>query len=241
MRGRNEDGSWISPFDPLEPYYNFMMKEANGWQTLWLVPHDVQGLINLLGGREKFCAKLDEFFSTPYHPKGIARDVTGMIGQYCQGNQPDQQAAYFYDWGGQPWKTQALIRRILSELYGSDRDGLGYPGMDDQGSTSSWYVMSALGFYPVNPAIPDYIIGSPIFDEATIHLGNGKDFVIVAENNSTKNIYIQSATLNGRPLNKPWFSHSDIANGGKLIFKMGAKPNKNWGVASDAAPPSMTE
>jgi predicted alpha-1,2-mannosidase len=97
MRGRNEDGSWISPFDPLEPYYNFMMKEANGWQTLWLVPHDVQGLINLLGGREKFCAKLDEFFSTPYHPRGIARDVTGLIGQYCQGNQPDQQSAYFYD------------------------------------------------------------------------------------------------------------------------------------------------
>jgi predicted alpha-1,2-mannosidase len=240
MRGRNEDGSWISPFDPLEPYYNFMMKEANGWQTLWLVPHDVQGLINLLGGREKFCAKLDEFFSTPYRPEGIARDVTGMIGQYCQGNQPDQQSAYFYDWGGQPWKTQELIRKILSELYGSDHDGLGYPGMDDQGSTSSWYVMSALGFYPVNPAVPDYIIGSPIFDEATIHLGDGKDFVIVAENNSTKNIYIQSATLNGRPLNKPWFSHSDIANGGKLIFKMGATPNKNWGVAPDAAPPSMS-
>ena len=240
MRGRNADGSWISPFDPLEPYYNFMMKEANGWQTLWLVPHDEAGLVSLLGGREKFCAKLDEFFSTPYHPKGIARDVTGMIGQYCQGNQPDQQSAYFYDYGGQPWKTQTLVREILRDMYGSDKDGLAYPGMDDQGSTSSWYVLSALGFYTVNPARPEYIIGSPLFDKATIHFGNGKDFVIVAKNNSAKNIYIQSAKLNGQPLNRPWFSHADIANGGRLEFVMGATPNKDWGSAPDAAPPSMS-
>ncbi len=241
MRGRREDGSWISPFDPLEPYYNFMMKEANGWQTLWLVPHDVHGLIALLGGREKFCAKLDEFFSTPYHPKGIARDVTGMIGQYCQGNQPDQQSAYFYDWGGQPWQTQRIVRQILRQLYGSDKDGLGYPGMDDQGSTSSWYVLSALGFYTVNPATPDYIIGSPLFDEATIHLGNGKNFVIIAHHNSEKNVYIQSATLNGQPLNRPWFRHAEIAGGGRLIFEMGSSPNQNWGSAPAAAPPSMSD
>lgn len=239
MRGRNEDGSWISPFDPLEPYYNFMMKEANGWQTLWLVPHDVPGLIRLLGGREKFCAKLDEFFSTPYYPKGIARDVTGMIGQYCQGNQPDQQAAYYYDYAGQPWKTQDLVRRILNRLYGSDQYGLAYPGMDDQGSTSSWYVLSALGFYTVNPARPEYMIGSPIFDEVKIHLGNGKIFVIVAKNNSGSNRYIQSASLNGKPLNRPWFSHADMADGGKLIFEMGPTPNRNWGSAPDATPPAF--
>jgi predicted alpha-1,2-mannosidase len=241
MRGRNEDGSWISPFDPREPYYNFMMKEASGWQTLWLVPHDEQGLINLLGGRENFAKKLDEFFTMPYHPTGIARDVTGMIGQYCQGNQPDQQAAYFYDWAGQPWKTQELVRKILRLLYGSDKAGLAFPGMDDQGSTSSWYVLSAMGFYTVNPARPEYIIGSPIFDEVTIHMGNGKDFVIIAKNNSGKNIYIQSATLNGKPLDKPWFSHSDIANGGKLAFVMGPTPNKKWGSAPEDAPPSMSQ
>ena len=126
-------------------------------------------------------------------------------------------------------------------MYGSDKYGLGFPGMDDQGSTSSWYVMSALGFYPVDPARPEYIIGSPIFDEATIHMGSGKDLVIVATNNSEKNIYIQSATLNGKPLNKPWFSHSDIANGGRLVFIMGPMPNKAWGAAPDAAPPSMTQ
>ncbi|MGH8024488.1 MAG: GH92 family glycosyl hydrolase [Limisphaerales bacterium] len=240
MRGRRKDGSWISPFDPREPYYNFMMKEANGWQTLWLVPHDVRGLIGLLGGREKFCAKLDEFFSTPYHPRGIARDVTGMIGQYCQGNQPDRQTPYFYDYAGQPWKTQKLVREILTELYGSDKAGLAYPGMDDQGSTSSWYVLSALGFFSTNPARPEYLIGSPLFGRATIHLGNGKDLVIVARHNSARNCYIQSAKLNGRPWNKPWFSQSDIAGGARLEFVMGPRPNMNWGSAPEDAPPSMT-
>lgn len=241
MRGRTADGKWISPFDPREPYYNFMMKEASGWSTLWLVPHDVQGLMNLLGGREKFTAKLDEFFSTPYNPKGICRDCTGMIGQYVQGNQPDQQAAYYYDWAGQPWKTQALIRRILTTLYGSDQYGVGFPGMDDGGATSSWYVMSAMGFYPVDPSSPDYILGSPLFNHVTIHMGNGKNFEIVARNNSAKNIYIQSATMNGKPWNKTWFSHDDIANGARLVLVMGPEPNKQWGVAPDSAPPSMSK
>ena len=240
MRGKTADGQWIAPFDPREPYYNFMMKEASGWSTLWLVPHDVQGLIDLLGGREKFAAKLDEFFSTPYTAKGICRDCTGIIGQYVQGNQPDQQAPYLYDWAGQPWKTQELTRKILALMYGSDRYGLAFPGMDDQGSTASWYVMSALGFYPVDPSSPDYILGSPLFDEATVHMGNGHDLTVTARNNSAANMYIQSATLNGRPWNKPWFSHADIANGGKLVLTMGPRPNKNWGSAADAAPPSMT-
>ncbi len=240
VRGRTEDGKWISPFDPREPYYNFMMKEASGWSTLWLVPYDVQGLINLLGGRDKFAAKLDEFFNTPYTARGICRDCTGVIGQYVQGNQPDQQAAYYYDWAGQPWKTQKLARQILNQMYGSDKYGLAFPGMDDQGSTSSWYVMSALGFYPVDPSSPTYILGSPIFNQATIHLGNGKDFTFIARNNSAKNIYIQSGTLNGRPWNKPWFSHSDITGGGNLVLSMGPLPNKKWGSAPDQAPPSMS-
>jgi predicted alpha-1,2-mannosidase len=241
MRGRNQDGSWISPFDPFEPYYNFMMKEASGWQTLWLVPHDVQGLINLLGGREAFTKKLDTFFNTPYAPKGVARDVTGMIGLYCQGNQPDQQAPYLYAYAGQPWKTQELVRRILKLMYGSDKWGLAFPGMDDQGATASWYVLSALGFYTVDPSSPNYVLGSPLFDEAKVKLGNGKELIIQAKNNSEKNCYIQSATLNGKPWNKPWFSHADIVNGGKFVFQMGAKPNQKWGSAPDAAPPSMTQ
>jgi predicted alpha-1,2-mannosidase len=240
VRGKTADGKWISPFDPQEPYYNFMMKEASGWSTLWLEPHDVQGLINLLGGRDKFAAKLDAFFNTPYTPKGICRDCTGLIGQYVQGNQPDQQSAYYYDWAGQPWKTQELARKIL-KIYGSDKSGYAFPGMDDEGSTSSWYVLSAMGFYTVDPASPDYILGSPIFRQVTLHLGNGKTFSVIAHNNSDKNIYIQSATLNGKSWNKPWFSHSDIASGGKLVLEMGPTPNKQWGSAPDAAPPSMSQ
>jgi predicted alpha-1,2-mannosidase len=240
MRGRTADGNWIAPFDPREPYYNFMMKEASGWSTLWLEPHDVQGLINLLGGRAKFAAKLDEFFATPYSPKGICRDCTGVIGQYVQGNQPDQQVAYYYDWAGQPWKTQRLTRQILQQMYGSDRYGLAFPGMDDQGSTSSWYVLSAIGFYTVDPASPNYIIGSPLFARVTMHMGNGKDFEVIARNNTAQNIYIQSATLNGKAWNRPWFSHADIANGGRLILQMGPMPNKQWGAAVEDAPPSLS-
>lgn len=240
MRGRTLDGKWISPFDPREPYYNFMMKEASAWSTLWLVPYDVQGLVKLLGGRDAFKAKLDQFLTTPYTAKGICRDCTGVIGQYVQGNQPDQQAAYYYDWAGQPWKTQRLVRQILSEMYGSDKYGLAFPGMDDQGSTASWYVMSALGFYPVDPSSPDYILGSPLFDKSTIHTKNGNALTIIARHNSEKNIYIQSATLNGKPWNKPWFSHSDIAVGGQLELIMGPLPSLQWGASEDAMPPSMT-
>ena len=240
LRGRTSDGKWISPFDPGEPYYNFMMKEASGWSTLWLTPYDVQGLENELGGRDKFVAKLDQFFSTPYTAKGVCRDCTGMIGEYVQGNQPDQQAPYYYDWAGQPWKTQALVRRILHEMYGSDASGYAFPGMDDQGATSSWYVMSAIGFYTVDPSSPDYILGSPLFRHVSLHLSNGKIFEVVAKNNSETSIYIQSATLNGKSWDKPWFSHADIENGGKLVLTMGPEPNKSWGSAMDDAPPSMS-
>lgn len=241
MRGRTEDGNWIAPFDPGEPYYNFMMKEASGWSALWLVPHDVQGLVDLSGGRDAFNARLDQFFSTPYNAQGICRDCTGVIGQYVHGNQPDQHAPYLYAWSGQPWKTQALVRQILDQLYGSDAVGYGYPGMDDQGATSSWYVMSAMGFYPVDPSTPDYIIGSPIFDTMKLLMGNGKVLEIVAENNSAANKYIQSATLNGRQWNKPWFSHDDIKDGAQLVLKMGPKPNVSWGSTPGAAPPSMSK
>ncbi len=240
MRGRKEDGSWIDPFYPMEPYYNFMYKESNSWQTTWFVPHDVQGLIDLMGGREKFVARLDTFFTLPYKPKGIARDITGMIGQYCHGNEPDHHAAYLYNWAGAPWKTQEVVRKILRRMYGSDRAGLGLAGMDDRGENTSWYVMSAMGFYTVDPARAEYVIGSPLFDEVTIHMGNGRDFKIVADDNSDENIYIQSATLNGKPLYQTWFPDSAIASGGKLVFKMGPKPNKNWGSAPIAAPPSMS-
>lgn len=241
MRGRNADGSWIEPFHPEEPYFNFMYKEASAWQTTWLVPQDVAGLIHLMGGRENFIARLDEFFTRPYHPTGICRDVTGMLGQYCAGNQPDIHAAYFYDYAGQPWKTQKTVRQLLHLMFGSDKAGLGFPGMDDQGSMASWYVLSALGFYPVNPGTGDYIIGSPIFKKAVIHLGNGKTFQIIAHHNSAGNIYIQSAVLNGKPLDRPWFADSDLVSGGQLVLEMASAPNKQWGSAEESAPPSLSD
>ncbi len=240
MRGRTADGEWITPFDPQEPYYNFASKEASGWSNLWLVPHDVAGLVGALGGPAAFNAKLDAFFDTPYAPKGICRDCTGMIGQYVQGNQPDQHAPYLYAWSGQPWKTQRIVRRVLADLYGSDAAGYGYPGMDDQGSTSSWYVLSAMGFYPVDPSTPHYVIGSPIFDRVRLTMGNGKVLEVVARNNSAANMYIQSATLNGRPWTRPWFSHADIRDGATLVLTMGPKPNTGWGSAPSAAPPSAS-
>ena len=240
MRGRTEDGSWIDPFYPTEPYYNFMYKESNAWQTTWFVPHDVNGLIAFMGGREAFVKRLDEFFTLPYKPRAIARDITGLIGQYCHGNEPDHHVPYLYNWAGAPWRTQELVRNILSSMYGSDKAGLGLAGMDDRGENSSWYVMSAMGFYPVDPARTEYILGSPLFDEITLRMGNGKKFRIIAKNNSGQNVYIQSASLNGEPLHRPWFSHSSLANGGELVLNMAATPNKSWGSAPEAAPPSMS-
>jgi putative alpha-1,2-mannosidase len=156
-----------------------------------------------------------------------------------QGNQPDQQAPYLYAWSGQPWKTQALVRRILRDLYGSDASGYGYPGMDDQGATSAWYVLSALGFYTVDPSSDVYVLGSPIFDRSVVRMGNGKALEIVARNNSAKNLYIQSATLNGRPWTRPWFRHADIADGARLVLVMGPGPSA-WGSAPGDAPPSLS-
>jgi putative alpha-1,2-mannosidase len=134
-----------------------------------------------------------------------------------------------------------MTRRILKTMYGSDASGYSFAGMDDQGSISSWYVLSAMGFYTVDPSSPNYILGSPLFRRVAIHMGNGKTFEVVAENNSETNLYIQSATLNGKPWNKPWFSHPEIANGGRLVLQMGPRPNREWGSAPDAAPPSMTQ
>jgi predicted alpha-1,2-mannosidase len=241
MRGRTSDGSWITPFDPMEPYYNFMYKESNSWQTSWFVPHDVQGLVSLMGGPKAFLDRLDQFFTIPYRPAGIARDVTGLIGQYCHGNEPDHHVPYLYNWAGAPWMCQQMVRKIMKLMYGTDKDGLGLAGMDDQGENCSWYVLSALGFYPVNPARAEYIIGSPLFEKAILHMGHGKDLTIVARNNSDENVYIQSSQLNGKPLEKPWFRHADIANGGELVFQMGPKPNREWGSAPNAVPPSMSQ
>lgn len=244
-RPKNSDGSWLEPFDPTfighssERNYT----EANAWQYTWFVPHDVQGLINLMGGREDFIHKLDTLFTMSSKISGVQDvDVTGMIGQYAHGNEPCHHIAYLYDYAGAPWKTQEITRRIMNKLYNAEPAGL--CGNDDMGQMSAWYILSAIGFYPVCPGQGTYQIGSPIFDKVTMNLNkpyySGR-FVIKTINNSRKNKYIQSAMLNGKPLNKPWFKHSAIRSGGVLVFQMGPEPNKKWGSTPQETPPSMTK
>lgn len=244
-RPKNSEGKWLEPFDPkfvgqgADRHYT----EANAWQYTLFVPHDVKGMIQLTGGRKNFVAKLDTLFTTSSEIKSTVADITGLIGQYAHGNEPGHHTVYLYNYAGAPWKTQYMVRNVMDSLYHSGPAGL--CGNEDMGQMSAWYVLSAMGFYPVAPGQNVYSIGSPEFSKVTIHLdksfGNAGKFVIETRNNSKENKYIQSATLNGKPLNKPWFDHSEIKNGSTLIFSMGAKPNKSWGSEESDAPPSMTK
>lgn len=246
MSPRTADGNWIPHFDPKlgggqggRDYTT----EMDSWVYTFSVQHDPEGLIELMGGREKFNERLDQLFREQYGTAKFAflgqfPDATGLVGLYAQGNEPSFHIPYLYDFSGQPWKTQKRVRQLMDVWYG---DGpLGIPGDDDGGETSSWYVLSALGFYPVCPGNPIYEIGSPLFERSSITMANGAKFTIIADHVSAQNKYIQSATLNGKPWNKPWFSHSEIANGGTLMLEMGSEPNLNWGSRAEDAPPSMT-
>ena len=221
MRGRLSDGSWITPFDPVSVQRPSNYVEGNAWQWAWFVPQDVEGLMELVGGRKSFEAHLDTLFTTSSELTGdpnAAADVTGMIGQYAHGNEPSHHIPYLYNYAGAPRKTQALVDHILHTLYHNDPNGLS--GNEDVGQMSAWYALSAMGFYSFCPGRPVYEIGRPIFDKVTIHLSNGKDFVIQAKNNSVENKYIRSMKLNGEDLAEPRFSHFDLMKGGELIFEM---------------------
>jgi hypothetical protein len=234
MRAKMNE-TWFTPFDPAEVNFNYT--EANAWQYSFYVPQDITGLMNLMGGAEKFAARLDSMFAA--RPKTSGReqaDITGLIGQYAHGNEPSHHMAYLYNFAGEPWKTQALAHKICNDLYLNNRDGL--CGNEDCGQMSAWYVFSALGFYPVTPGSGIYIIGTPVFPKATFHLENGKLFTVKAENVSPENFYIQSATLNGKPWKKSWIAHNDIMKGGEISFTMGPQPNKAWGSAKEELPVS---
>ncbi len=215
MRGRNIHGHWLTPFDPL---VNSTYSEGNAYQYMF-VPHDVNGLIRLMGGDKKFSAWLDTLFH-------LKPEMPGSIGQYAHGNEPSHHLAYLYNFTGEAWKTQEIVHRILTELYSDNPKGL--VGNEDCGELSAWYILSAMGFYSVTPGQDIYAIGTPLFNEINIHLEDGKIFTIKANNLSPQNIYIQSATLNGSPMNKSYLAHEEIMNASELIFKMGSKPNKNW-------------
>ncbi|MCE1228172.1 MAG: GH92 family glycosyl hydrolase [Firmicutes bacterium] len=229
FRGRME-GHWWSPFDPSEVNANYT--EANAWQYAFFVPHDMDALLRFHAGKEGLARKLDGLFAANSRVTGTQQaDITGLIGQYAHGNEPSHHIAYLYAFAGQPWKTQALVRRLLQEMYRNDPDGL--IGNEDCGQMSAWYVLSALGFYSVTPASNHYVIGSPLFPKATLHLGRGRTFTLRAEGEGP---YIQSATLNGQPYLQAWLDHDTIQQGGELNFVMGREPNKAWGAGPGREP-----
>ena len=240
MRGRFNSGAWRSPFDPMQPSYlgSGEFTEGNSWQYTWFVPQDINGLINLMGGDKLFKEKLDALFTTPTDEEKyqMPSDVTGLIGQYAQGNEPSHHISYLYNYCGYPWQTQFYTRKIMDDFFNSTRGGL--CGNEDCGQMSAWYVFSAMGFYPVLPGSNEYAIGSPLFNKITIHLANGNDFTIVAKNNSGENKYIQSAKIDNMNYTKTYFTHNDIFSGGTIEYEMGKEPNKSYGVEKEDRPNS---
>ena len=228
MRGKNEDGSWVSPFSP--KYSNHKKsdyEEGNAWQWTWFVPHDVDGLIDLFGGQEIFTQKLDTLFTTSSEIEGdeASADISGLIGQYAHGNEPSHHIAYLYTYAGQPWKTQKLVDQILNEFYSTKPDGI--IGNEDCGQMSAWYILNAMGFYQVAPGNPVYTIGRPVFDKVEIPLEKGKNFTIITENNNAENMYVQEFYLNDVKQKNLFFNHSDIKKGSTLKIVMGNNPKVN--------------
>lgn len=228
FQSKNDKGEWIEPFDPYQYGGNggHPFTEGNAWQYFWYVPHNIQALMELTGGTKAFEQKLDTFFTSTYKSEQMNHNASGFVGQYAHGNEPSHHVAYLYNFAGQPWKTQKYVSHILNTLYNSTSSG--YAGNDDCGQMSAWYVFSAMGFYPVNPADGRYIIGSPLWDECTLKLAGNKEFRIRTIRKSPEDIYIQSVTLNGKKHKDFFITHQDIMNGGTMVFKMGKKPS-GWG------------
>ena len=245
MRGKNKDGSFETPFNPFK--WGDAFTEGNAWHYSWGVFHDIQGLINLMGGKQKFVAKLDSVFTLPptfddsyYHT--VIHEIREMqianMGQYAHGNQPIQHMIYLYNYAGQPWKTQYWARETMNKLYKATPDG--YCGDEDNGQTSAWYIFSAMGFYPVTPASDQYVLGAPLFKKLTINLENGKTITINAPKNSAENKYVNSLTVNGKPYGLNWLSHKSLLGGEVLNFDMSATPNKQRGTGKGDVPFSMS-
>ncbi|MET3827340.1 putative alpha-1,2-mannosidase [Sphingomonas sp. PvP055] len=240
-RPRFADGSWWQDYDPIQlghapdKYRDYT--ETNGWQATVLNQHDIYGLIAHFGGDAAFERKLDALFTAPSTlPRNAPPDISGLLGQYAHGNEPDQHAAYLYAYAGAPWKTQAMVRRLLTEMYKDDPDGV--IGNDDCGQTSAWFVLSALGFYPVDPVSAVYVLGSPLFDRVEVDVAPGRTLRVVARGNAADRPYVQSVQWNGRPWSRNWIAHADLVKGGTLTFEMGATPSR-FGAAKEDRPPSF--
>jgi predicted alpha-1,2-mannosidase len=249
-RPRFADGSWVNSseghgptaFNPIDLGHWDKWRdytESNAWQTTFGVQHDVAGNIALFGGREPFVAKLDQLFTTASTiPADAPPDIAGMVGQYAHGNEPSHHIAYLYVYAGQPWKTQSRVRSLMETMYSPTPEGIA--GNEDVGQMSAWFILSALGFYSVDAVSGNYILGSPLFEKATVDLGNGKQLQIDVQRSDPAHAYIESFWLNGQKQRRAWFNHSDIAQGGQLKFKMGANPCKDFASDADVAPPSLT-
>ncbi len=245
MRGKNEDGTFCNPFNPLK--WGDAFTEGNSWHYTWSVFHDIQGLINLMGGKKEFVAKLDTVFTLPpiyddSYYGGVIHEIREMeianMGNYAHGNQPIQHMIYLYGYAGEPWKTQYWARQTMKRLYMATPDG--YCGDEDNGQTSAWYVFSALGFYPVCPASGQYVLGAPLFDKATISLQNGKKIEIVSENNSDTNLYMKSMRLNGSNYTKNYLEYNTLIKGAKINCVMDSKPNTSRGIGASDVPYSLS-
>jgi predicted alpha-1,2-mannosidase len=243
IRPRLESGAWAEPFDPTatgtsKKWRDFT--ESNSWQGTFAAQQDPRGYVSLLGGTDAFVHKLDELFTVKTEIKGeVPADMTGLVGMYAHGNEPSHHIAYLYDYAGAAYKTQARVRDLLDTQYHDDPDGVA--GNEDCGQMSAWYVISALGFYAVDPASGNYVLGSPLVDKATIPLPGGRKLVIEAKGNSADAKYIQSVSWNGKPLDRVWFSHAEIARGGTLVFQMGTSPNRQFGSTAASWPPSLSD
>ena len=226
FQSKNDKGEWIEPFDPYKYGANggYPFTEGNAWQYFWYVPQNIPDLITLTGGNKAFTAKLDTFFTVNHQSGELNDNASGFVGQYAHGNEPSHHVAYLYTCAGEPWKTQKYVAHIMNNLYNDTSSG--YAGNDDCGEMSAWYIFGALGFYPVNPAGGEYIIGTPMLEEATIHLPDGKTFAIKAPRKKGNEIYIRSIKLNGKKHTKNYITHQDILNGGTLEFVMSATPQK---------------
>lgn len=227
MRGLNSKGEWRTPFNPrASTHRNDDYCEGTAWQWTWFVPHDVEGLVNLMGGENAFTSKLDSLFTADSSLEGetTSSDISGLIGQYAHGNEPSHHVTHLYNYVNRPWRTQELVDSVFQSQYANRPDGLA--GNEDCGQMSAWYILNSMGFYQVCPGKPVYSIGRPVFDQAVVNLTNGKKFTVMVKNNSKKNKYIESMSLNGQTLHTPFFSHQDIVDGGTLEITMSDKPNK---------------
>jgi predicted alpha-1,2-mannosidase len=239
MAPRSADGNWIVPYDPISPagvggreYF----AESNAWTYSWSVQHDISGLVELMGGKDKAIARLDEMFDKPigrskWSYLGYMPDATGLTGLFPMGNEPSFHIPYIYNFVGAPWKTQKRLRQLMDAWFRNDL--MGICGDEDGGAMSAFYVFSAMGFYPFCPGIPAYVIGSPVFESIILTLANEKKFTVRAKEVSAQNKYIQSAELNGKKLNFPWFTHEEMLKGGELTLHMGPRPNKKWAAEAD--------